>query len=395
MLDAGYIPDVRHFVITASLLLGCAPQNRAVVFPAGALSVDLEEIDFGEAELGAELEREILFHNSGTAGLSLVLTLEPPTAGFRLMNNSVQMGAGESVAVQIRFRPQVSLEPASAAIEGLWVETDQAFSIPAFGGTIQDVDGDGELDVRLGGLDCDDQDSTVNSTADEVWYDGLDQNCDGASDFDQDGDGADRVPEGKDCEDTDPSIQPGLPDGDSVGSLDGLDNDCDGLIDEDGLVPGDVVINELMLLPGTGNPGYVEFENLSGRTLYLDGWSFSLNGEESAWPANTEVAAGERFLVCDDDSRVSGWSCGQEWRQSVQPGAGSGSVRIGPPALLLDEVVWNSRWGLQVGSALELDGQQQDHLLNDEPSAWCSSVNEQQNGDFGTPGSENTACGGT
>ncbi len=30
--------------------------------------------------------------------------------------------------------------------------------------------------------DCDDEDPTVNPAATEVWYDGLDQNCDGASD---------------------------------------------------------------------------------------------------------------------------------------------------------------------------------------------------------------------
>ena len=40
--------------------------------------------------------------------------------------------------------------------------------------------------------DCDDFDSAVNpgrSVDDDVWYDGVDQNCDGVNDFDQDGDG--------------------------------------------------------------------------------------------------------------------------------------------------------------------------------------------------------------
>ena len=41
--------------------------------------------------------------------------------------------------------------------------------------------------------------------ADEVWYDGIDQNCDGLSDFDQDGDGVDQD---SDCDDNDATLYP-------------------------------------------------------------------------------------------------------------------------------------------------------------------------------------------
>ena len=86
-----------------------------------------------------------------------------------------------------------------------------------------DTDDDGDGFSEVGG-DCDDDDPGVFPGADEAWYDGIDQNCDGASDFDADGDGHDAEPWGADCDDADPAIHPGAFDvpGDTV------DQDCDG-----------------------------------------------------------------------------------------------------------------------------------------------------------------------
>ncbi|MBN2798584.1 MAG: putative metal-binding motif-containing protein [Deltaproteobacteria bacterium] len=63
-----------------------------------------------------------------------------------------------------------------------------------------DLDGFGDLagetrtcDLPPGNVlaagDCDDSSDAVNPDAEEVWYDGVDQDCDLASDYDQDGDG--------------------------------------------------------------------------------------------------------------------------------------------------------------------------------------------------------------
>ena len=82
--------------------------------------------------------------------------------------------------------------------------------------------------VELDG-DCDDGDATIHPTADEVPYDGLDQDCDGEDLDDVDGDGFD-VDE--DCDDTDPDSYPGA----EEVPHDGVDQDCDGedLLDADG-----------------------------------------------------------------------------------------------------------------------------------------------------------------
>ena len=50
---------------------------------------------------------------------------------------------------------------------------------------------DGEPASWYGGTDCNDLDPSILSTATEVYYDGVDQNCDGLSDYDADGDGQD------------------------------------------------------------------------------------------------------------------------------------------------------------------------------------------------------------
>ena len=45
---------------------------------------------------------------------------------------------------------------------------------------VLDTDIDGWIDPQYGGLNCDD----INPNATEIWYDGVDSNCDGNNDFD-------------------------------------------------------------------------------------------------------------------------------------------------------------------------------------------------------------------
>ena len=58
-----------------------------------------------------------------------------------------------------------------------------------------------------------------------IWYDGIDQDCDNASDYDQDMDGDDDIAYGgTDCDDTDASFEGLDVDGDGESTCDG---DCD------------------------------------------------------------------------------------------------------------------------------------------------------------------------
>jgi len=104
----------------------------------------------------------------------------------------------------------------------------------------EDADNDGYHDASCGGEDCNDNNDTVNPGADEICGDGLDNTCDGVVDegccSDDDGDGfLDASCGGEDCNDNNDTVNPGA---DEICG-DGLDNTCDGVVDEGCCTDGD------------------------------------------------------------------------------------------------------------------------------------------------------------
>ncbi len=94
------------------------------------------------------------------------------------------------------------------------------------GKDLTDLDGDGYDDIDHGGTDCDDGDPAVNPGVVDIPYDGIDQDCDGADLNDADGDGyIGEQAGGNDCNDNDDTINPGA----TEIPYDGIDQDCDGL----------------------------------------------------------------------------------------------------------------------------------------------------------------------
>jgi len=130
-----------------------------------------------------------------------------------------------------------------------------------------DEDLDGYSDPACGGYDCDDTDPDVNPGVDEICDNGIDDDCDGLIDledmpqccWDRDGDEySDEACGGTDCDDSSLTIFPDAPE-----LCDGMDNACNGMIptdevdvDEDGwmICEGDCDDSEAGTYPGALDP---------------------------------------------------------------------------------------------------------------------------------------------
>jgi hypothetical protein len=201
--------------------------------PAGAcFESSVADVDFGDVSY-AELNSSS-FTISNPCSEDLVITQIGTESPFQVSPAYLTLRAGGFATITLYVQATEYGEftsDISFTTDNTTLGAEGVVTIPVRAHTIADVDGDGFETVDAGGTDCDDDDAGVNPDAVDEWYDGVDSNCDGANDYDQDGDGFDaelddhELPAGTaDCNDTSADFYPGAPDE----PYDNRDTDCGG-----------------------------------------------------------------------------------------------------------------------------------------------------------------------
>ena len=253
------------------------------------------------------------------------------------------------------------------------------------GGTDYDQDGDGQDSADYNGIDCDDTDASIYLGANDAWYDGVDSNCDGANDFDQDGDGfmSDQH-SGEDCDDLDANINPGSLDDQG----DGIDQNCDGYADEallptvDALQLGDLIITEVMQNPDNVNDvdgEWFEIYNSTSDSINLNGLSVSDNGSDSFTVNRTLVIEAADYLVFGknaDSGTNGGVDMDYSYGSQMTLSNSDDEIILENDLGLVDMIAWDNGQTFPdpTGTSMNLDPTYYTESDNDNGSNWCEST---------------------
>lgn len=337
-----------------------------------------------------------------------------------------------------------------------------------------DVDVDGYGDAAVSQIACtqptgyDPDPGDCDDANADAWpgnpehCDGADNDCDGSidngedvltfyADLDSDGFGDPSsagtgcsIPEGSvsddtDCDDTATTTSPGAPELDNA-----VDDDCDGLVDEDFVAAGDLVISEIVRQPVLGgtvtvpDAQWFEVYNASSRTLDLSDWYVGrADGTTTAGfyvdPADgVTVLPGEYLVICktlDFEAAATAsypLTCDYLWGDDTEASTYSGTwhdntfelqadvdhlgIYLNGDASTgtgIDVLSWTwvdgmtpSDWPRDAGRSMSLDPTRLTSGANDFNVSWCSTPADAAYGwwvsgldyDYGTPGAENPSC---
>ena len=212
---------------------------------------------------------------------------------------------------------------------------------------------------------------------------------------DADGDGyADIACGGDDCDDADVDVHPG-----AAEAHDGMDQDCDGMVDEGVLPAGAMVITEIMKNPAAVGDDFGEwFEVYNSTAVAIDMYGMVVSDAGSntfTVDANVSVPAmGYAVLIKDGDPGVNGGlNADYAWPGGMDIGNGEDEIIVTFDGVELDRVEYDDPdWPDDDGAAMSLSIDAYDVALNDAYDNWCNAFAPYGDGDLGTPGAANPIC---
>ncbi len=216
--------------------------------------------------------------------------------------------------------------------------------------------------------------------------------------YDADYDG---YPSDVDCDDRDPNVFPGAPE-----IRDGKDNNCDpnGKADEGLIMPGDIIITEILYDSSeVPDERFEWFEVFNSTDIAIN---------MRTWLLRDQPSSTQEIAVVNDDVIVEpggfavfchtlssnfngGVMCDYEYGH-LTFGNSADELILDFDGLVVDEVRYDedNGWPRATSGSLNLDPNSF-HLDNNDPNNWCNSPAtspEIPNGDEATPGAPNVDC---
>jgi len=250
-------------------------------------------------------------------------------------------------------------------------------------------------------MNYDESNGLLNDLADN-WCDGftemangLELGTPGAANIpcgvDQDGDG---YVQQVDCDDNDPAVNPGA----TENPGNGIDDDCDGAVDEVPIGAGDIVITEVMQNPQVADDGDGEWFELRN-TMALD--ASLTDCVLTDLGSDTHVITGplaipghgRAVLGKDTDPGINGGvAVDYAFGGEMDLANSDDEIVLTCEGIVIDEIAWDGGvdWPDPAGASMSLDESELAH--NHDGANWCEATSTMPNGELGTPGVANDPC---